>query len=229
MPNQVPNVSVPAPVIQLNNKQFLVDGQYAPRTINIPCHSNAQVDDITYWMVPIKDSGIVSILEPVPAIGIYATSPPTPDSVRAIRVRDKYSPNYTWWVLTTLADYYAACGSCCGAAFVPIPTPLLPVIIPCQSVCEAVNAAGLYLSTFGVPADLGTYWAYGYFNGVVLPTRTAATLALLVTALNAAWSAVGSPARNFVWSTPAAGVLQAVGGLEGDSLCVQVFSIPASP
>jgi hypothetical protein len=179
-------------------------------------------------MVPIKDSGIISILEPIPATGAYAAEP-TPDSIRVIRVRDKYRPNYTWWVVCSLADYYASCQACCGAAFVPIPTPLLPVIIPCQNVCEAQDASGNFLSTFGVPADVGTYWAYGYFNGTILPTRTAATLAALVTALNAAWSAVGTPARNFIWSSPAAGVLQATGGLEGDSLCVLVFSIAPSP
>src|SRR5215831_5375342 len=122
MTNVIPNVTVPAPVIQFNNTYYLKNGQYNPRTLNVPCGINALVDDEQWWMTPVKDSGIVSILQAIPAIG-ENVSQPTPDSISVIRIRDKYTPYYTWWVICTLAQYYASCAACCGSSAVPIPTP----------------------------------------------------------------------------------------------------------
>ena len=228
MANTIPNESVPAPVIQFNNHYYLVDGQFAPRTVNVPCGINALLDDETWWAIPIKNYGIVSpFLQMVPAVNGNIAQP-TPDSISVIRIRDKYIPGFTWWVVCSLKNYYAACAACCGDAPVPIPAPTLPVIVPCQLICDSVNADGEYISVFGYPADIGTYTAYSHYNGEELTSQSATTMALLLIALNIHWTNIGSPSTAFEW-TAAGGVLTATGGNEGDSLCVLIDSAVPSP
>lgn len=224
MPNNIANITIPAPVIQLKNDLYLVDGQYDPHTLNIPCGVNAWVDDIQHWVVPVKDSGICTTCSFVPATGNYPPgTPPTPDSLLVLRVRDKYTPFFTWWVICTIAQYYASCQTCCGVSFVPIPAPTLPIIVPCQQICDSVNADGDFISVFGYPADAGNYHAWGQYNGEDLPEQTSATIAGLVILLNANWGTIGSPSGIFVW-TASGGVLTATGGNSGDSLCVLITS-----
>lgn len=221
MANNIANVSIPAPVVQFKNDLYLVEGQFSYRTLNIPCGINALVEDEQHWFVPVKDSGICTTCSIVPAIGNYPPSnPPTPDSLLVLRVRDKYNRDYVWWVICTIAQYYASCQTCCGVAFVPIPPPVLPVIVPCQEVCS-LNAAGEFISIFGYPVDSGNYHAYGELNNVALPKQTAATIAALVILLNANvnWTDNGA----FIW-TASGGVLQAEGGHDGDILCVLITS-----
>lgn len=225
MPNNIPNITVPAPVIQLKNELYLVNGQYAPRTLNIPCGINAQVDDIQHWFVPIKDYGIVNTeyCEIVPAVGDFPPGvPPTPDSLLVLRVQDKYKPYFVWWVVCTIAEYYASCQTCCDDAFVPIPAPVLPVIVPCTLLCP--NAAGVISAVFGSPADAGTFSARGQYNGEALQILSgAATLAALVVLMNNFWGVIGSPPGSFVFTSNGTTVI-ATGGNEGDSLCILITS-----
>lgn len=222
MANNIANVSIPAPVVQFKNDLYLVEGQFSYRTLNIPCGINALVEDEQHWCVPVKDSGICTNCSFVPAIGDYPPStPPTPDSLLVLRVRDKYNRDYVWWVICTLAQYYASCQTCCGVAFVPIPPPTLPVIVPCQELCA--NYAGVIVGTFGYPVDAGNFHAYGQYEGVSLPKQTSATIAGLVILLNASWKNIGTPNAAFVWAA-SNGVLTATGGFENDSLCVLITS-----
>ena len=203
MANNIANISVPAPVIQENNIAYLENGQYSPRTRNIPCGVNAWVDDIQHWCVPIKDFGICTNIDFVPAVGAYPVgSPPTPDSLLVLRVRDKYKPHFTWWVICTIAQYYASCQTCCGATFVPIPAPTLPIIVPCQNVCDAINGSGNYFVTFAAPTLGGgeSYVTNGQLDGEDLGDFTSTSLDDLVSDLNSNYGTVGSPALTIVWT-----------------------------
>ena len=227
MANEIPNETVQAPVIQFNNHQYITDGQYDPQLINVPCGINALVDPYQWWAIPVKNDGIMSILQLAPAINGNVDQP-TPDSISCIRIRDKYNPGYTWWAICSLNDYYAACAACCGDTPDPIPDPTLPVIVPCQLICNSTNDEGQYISVFGYPENEGEYTAYGQYNGEELSTQTAATMQLLLIALNIHWTGIGSPSTNFEW-TASGGVLTATGGNEGDSICVLITSQVPSP
>lgn len=234
MPNTIANVTVPAPVIQLNNELYLTDGQYDPRTLNIPCGINAWVDDIQHWCIPIKDYGICTNVFFQPAVGDYPPSiPPTIDSILVLRVRDKYYPAFTWWVCCTKAAYYAACAACCGEAEVPIPNPTLPLIIPCQDVCLGKNSSGNYSVVFGAPA-LGAgqhYQTHGAYNGEELPPFESSDLNDLVSDLNTNYGSIGSPGINVVWTRADSAIIGTVQGGEGvgDIICLLISAIDASP
>jgi hypothetical protein len=234
MPNNIPNVTVSAPVIQLKNDLYLVDGQYAPRTLNIPCGVNAWVDDIQHWCVPIKDFGICTNVFFEPAVGDYPPgTPPTPDSLLVLKVRDKYYPAFTWWVACTKDEYYAACQTCCGEDYVAIPDPILPVIIPCQNVCDAQNADGNYFVTFGAP-DLGAgegYQTFGQFDGEVLPVFESTSLDDLVSDLNTNYGTIGSPSVTIVWTRAGNAIIGTFQDGEGvdSSMCLLITDIPPSP
>jgi hypothetical protein len=224
MANNIPNITITAPVIQLKNDAYLIDGQYAPRNLLIPCGVNAWVDDTQHWCIPIKDFGICTNIFFEPAVGSYPPgTPPTPDSLLVLRVRDKYEPGFTWWVICTIAQYYGSCQTCCGSSYIQIPAPVLPEIVPCQLICDSVDANGNFISVFGYPVDAGNFHAYGQYQGSILPKQTSATIGGLVTLLNANWSHIGSPATVFTY-TAANGVLTATGGISGDSICILITS-----
>lgn len=232
MSNTIPNEAIPAPVIQFNNHYYLRDGQYDPQSISVPCGVNALVDPYQWWMIPVKNFGIVSILQAVPAIN-GNESQPTPDSISVIRIRDKYNPGYTWWCVCQLVDYYAACAACCGEPAVPIPAPDLPIIVPCQDICGATNDAGNYFLTFAAPA-LGAgegYITYGQYDGGELPTFESTSLDDLVTDLNTNYGTVGSPAVDIVWTRSGTTIIGTVqdGAGEGSSFCLLVLAIAPSP
>lgn len=225
MPNVVANVSIPAPVIQFNNKYYLTDGQYDPQTINVPCGINAELDYFTWWAIPVQDDGIVSILQMVPAIGDNE-SKPTIDSISVIRVRDKYKPHYTWWVIATLAQYYASCAACCGDSAVPIPNPTLPIITPCQSVCDSTDANGNFIATFGIPQlPVGQHFvANGQLNGVAFTPLTATTTAQLLTEMNAFWQPpAASPPEHITWTKSSDDLtIIGTGFFESDVICLVI-------
>lgn len=232
MPNSIPNETVPAPVIQFNNHYYLVDGQYAPQSISVPCGVNALVDPYQWWMIPVKDEGIVSILQAVPAINGNVDQP-TPDSISVIRIRDKYDPGYTWWCICQLEDYYAACAACCDDAPVPIPIPSLPIIVPCQEVCTAVNDAGNYYVVFAAPT-LGAgegYITYGQYENEDLTTFESTSLDDLVTDLNSNYGTVGSPSVSIVWTRTGNTIIGTFqnGAGESSSFCLLILAIPPSP
>jgi hypothetical protein len=232
MPNTIPNETVEAQVIQFNNHYYLRDGQYAPQTQNILCGINALVDPYQWWMVPVKNFGIVSILQAVPAINGNETQP-TPDSISVIRIRDKYNPGYTWFVICSLEDYYAACAACCGDTPVPIPLPTLPVIVPCQKVCEAQNTNGDYFVTFAAPV-LGAgeqYFVYGQFDEEELADFQSTSLDDLVNDLNTNYGTVGSPAVDITWTRNGTTIIGTFdNGLGVDStMCLLIIAEIPSP
>lgn len=234
MANNIPNITVPAPVIQLNNIAYIVDGQYDPQTKNIPCGINALVDDIQHWAVPIKDYGICTNLFFEPAVGDYPPgTAPTPDSLLVLRIRDKYKPSWTWWVVCTIAEYYASCQTCCGESYVPIPVPTLPVIVPCQKVCEATDDDGNYYVTFGAP-DLGAgeeYEVSGQIDNEDLTPLTATSLDDLISELNSNYGTVGSPAIDIVWTRNGNVIIGTVQDGEGEdsSFCLLIEAVTPSP
>jgi len=224
MANNIANVTVPAPVIQFNNTYYLKDGQYNPQTINVPCGINAEVDPWPWWAIPVEDDGIVSILQTVPAIG-ENVSQPTIDSVAVIRVRDKYKPHYEWFIISSLTNYYAACAACCGASAVPIPTPTPPLIIPCQAVCNSVDANGKFIGVFGIPTlPAGQHYiADGRINGDPLAQASGNTAALLVSDINTKWGNILSPGETITWTKSADNLtLTGTGFSETDVICVLV-------
>lgn len=233
MANTIPNETVPAPVIQFNNHYYLVDGQYAPRTLNIPCGINALLDDQQWWAVPVKNYGIVAdILQMVPAINGNVAQP-TPDSISVIRIRDKYNPGYTWWVVCTLAQYYASCAACCDDPVVPIPDPTLPTIVPCQILCDGIDDDGNYYAVFAAPA-LGAgqeYQTFGEYDGESLDAFESDDLDDLIIDLNANYGTVGSPAVDIVWTRIGTTIIGTVqdGNGEDNSICLLIKAIEESP
>lgn len=230
MPNSIPLITIPAPVIQLNNDTYLADGQYSPRTLNIPCGTNAWVDDIQHWAIPIKDYGICTNVFFQPAVGDYPPgTEPTPDSLLVLRVRDKYYPGFTWWVICTIEEYYAACQTCCDDTPVPIPDPTLPMIVPCQKICEAQDAEGNYFVTFAAPTLAGgeNYRTYGQFNEDELASFDSTSLDDLVTDLNADYDEVGTPTREIIWTRSGNTIIGTVqyGAGEDDSFCLLITAI----
>lgn len=233
MPTAIPNVTIFAPVIQFKNDLYLTEGQYTPRTLNIPCGINALVDDQETWVVPVKDHGICTVCSFVPAINDYPPgSPPTPDSLLTIRVRDKYNRNYWWYVIATRDQYYASCAACCGDTPVPIPDPTLPIIVPCQNVCEATDDDGNYYVTFGAPT-LGAgeeYSVYGQYNGEDLNSFSSTSLDDLVSDLNSEYGTIGSPSVDIVWTrngNTIIGTFQDGDGEDGNFCLMIIAEIPS--
>jgi hypothetical protein len=228
----IPNALVPCYVVQLNNTQFIEGWSIVGRILDVPC-KNDFIDDPDYWMVPIEDDGILTVLQPIPV----AESPtaPTVDSFPVFRVRDKLS-GYAWWVYGTHADFTESCATCCGSSAVPMPTPPGGQInvAPCNQICET-NAAGQNITVSALPyLPAGeSYFPYGSYNGVELPAASGvgySTPAALLAFLNASWTNQGSPVATFVWTLSSDGMtLTATGGFSGDELCFVVVAIVPSP
>lgn len=230
---QIPNALIPCYVVQLNNTVFIEGDRVAGRVLTVPC-KNDFIDDPDYWMVPIKDAGIFTTLEPVPAVGDFANKP-TYDSFPVMRVRDKLS-GYTWWVYGTHDEFVNSCSTCCGDAPVPMPGTLGEiniVIAPCDQLCIQ-NSLGQYYSVTGLPTLVGseTYFPYGSHNDLPFPAASGAgyaTPGALLTFLNATWTNVGSPNVTFVWSlSPDNMTLIATGGNLNDTLCVVISTVGPS-
>jgi len=231
MADNIGTVVIPAPVVQLKDNQFLEDGVILPQILEVPC-IQAHIDVGQYWAIPTKGEGIFTgwWYQPATTPNGTAISKPTFDSFSVLRIRDKLN-DYTWWILATVTSYTAACNTCCGAAFTPI-TYSVPVISPCQLICEAINDDGNYYVIFAAPA-LGagqTYTVHGSFDNIALSTGTGiASLDALVTYLNTNYNLVGdfSPQATIVWirsGTTIIGTLQ--NGLgNGSSMCISILAV----
>lgn len=233
---QIPNALIPAYVVQFNNTQFIVGDSVQGRILKIPC-KNDFIDDPNYWMVPIKDAGVFSVLEPVPVA--YSPTPPTYDSFPVMRVRDKLSQS-TWWVYGTQDDFVNSCSTCCDDATIPMPHTADPGfainIAPCDDLC-ITNTLGQYYSVFALPILSGTetYFPYGSYNNAPLTGATGvgySTPAALLTFLNSIWHTVSSPAVTIVWSLSPDNITliatMTSGASLGDTLCVVISNILAS-
>lgn len=237
--SQIATILIPCLVVQLNNQQYLGNNQVdniIGQTLDVPCR-NVIVDEVAYWATPIKDSGIFTKLQYQLVTDDNGAVPiPTFDSFQVIRVRDKLT-EYTWWIYGSRDNFLNSCNTCCGAGTVPMPGidgAFLPMIAPCQTLCDITNAQGQYQMIFGLPNLLGheVFFPYGSYNNVALPTASGAgysTVTLLLAYLNSTWSAVGTPSAGFVWTASAdQKTLIVTGGFLSDSICVVVTTIGTS-
>ena len=236
--SQISRVLIPCLAIQLKNTQFIYDDNVVGKILNVPCRDSF-VDELLYWFVPIKDDGIFTGLQIIPADANNPVgSPPTFDSILTQRIRDKLS-NSTWWVYVdgdTPGDQFkTSCNTCCGADAIPMPgtTGGFKIeIAPCQAICDSTDANGNYISTFGLPtlesSPPTVYFPYGSYNNVALTAASSsgyATVGDLLTFLNGT-----SLWNTFVWTASADNLtLVATGGSLGDSLCVEVLAVTPSP
>jgi hypothetical protein len=199
--------------------------------LGVPC-KNDFIDDPDYWMVPIEDSGIFTVLQPIPIAD--SPSAPTVDSFPVFRVRDKLS-GYTWWIYGTHSDFDQSCATCCGGSPVAMPVPPGGQInvAPCNQICET-NSAGQYITVAALPQVIAgdVYFPYGSYNNVALPAAAGggySSISALLAFLNASWTNVGSPVATFVWTLSADQMtLTATGGFSGDELCFVVASVGPS-
>lgn len=231
MADNIGTVVIPAPVVQLKDNQFLEDGVILPQILEVPC-IQSHIDLGRYWAIPTKDEGIFTgwWYQPATTVNGTAIAQPTYDSFPVLRIRDKLN-DYTWWVLATLTQFTAACNTCCGAAFTPI-TYTVPVISPCQFICDAINADGNYYVVFAAPT-LGagqTYTVHGSFDNIALPNGTLiANLTALLVFLNANYTLVGdfSPQASIVWTRAGntiIGTLQSGLGNQS-SMCLSILAV----
>lgn len=233
----IATILVPCYVVQLNNQQFLYEDNIIGQILQVPCR-NALIDDVPYWAVPIKDSGIFTGLDYILSQdnNQVPVTAPTFDSFLVTRVRDKISSNVWWIYVNTKNDFVNACSSCCGSAFTPTPIPPggFIQIAPCQLLCQIQNSAGAYQAIFGIPNLIGheAYYPYGSYNNVALAAASGsgyATVGAMVAFMNANWTNIGSPNTTFIWTATADGLtLTATGGFLNDSLCVSIVTVGTS-
>lgn len=234
--SQIATILVPCLVIQLNNQQFIENEQVIGQTLDVPCR-NVIIDEIGYWGVPVKDYGIFTKIQwmLMRENNSVVVPQPTFDSFMVFRVRDKLT-DYTWWIYGTKDQFLNSCATCCGAGSVSMPGidgQFAPAIAPCQQLCEIKNGSGAYQAIFGIPNILGpdTFFPYGSYNNVAFPTASGAgyaTVALLLTYLNATWQNTGG-SGTLVWTATADGLtLIATGGALSDSICVVISRIGPS-
>jgi len=224
---QISTVSVPCLVIQLNNTIQFNEDQVIGKVLQVPCRNDFQ-DDPDYWFVPVKDSGILTTFSPIPAVGDFV-NPPTFDSIKVFRVRDKLS-SYTWWVYGTNADFVASCATCCGDSAVAMPGADGTLVLrfqPCDTLCIQ-NGNGDYYSVMGLPtlAAGQHYFPFGSYNNVALAPGGGtgyATVTDLLVFLNTNWTP-------FVWTAPGTDdlTLVATGGSLNDQLCVTIIALTPS-
>lgn len=225
--SQISTVQVPCYVIQLNNTIIIDSEQVIGNVLQVPCRNDFQ-DDPDYWAVPVKDNGIFTTLSYIPANQNYP-NPPTFDSFKVFRVRDKLS-SYTWWIYGTNNDFVNSCATCCGSGAVPMPgTVVNPSlrIQPCDTLCIQ-DANGNFYSVWGLPTlSAGqTYFPYGSHNNIPFVGGVAhgyGTISALLSFLNANWT-------GFVWTNPGTDglTLLSTGGSLNDQICVTVIALTPS-
>jgi hypothetical protein len=203
------------------------------KVLQVPCR-DILFDNVDSWAVPIKDSGIFTMLEFVPKAGDFVDQP-TYDSFSVFRIRDKMSNSY-WWIYGTQADFLASCSTCCGDAAVPMPAITDDYVIriaPCQEFCTA-EEDGTFKAFFAIPSLSGNlrYFPYGSFNNTAFNAASAtgyATPTDLQTFLNANWINIGDPQVTIQW-TITDGTIVGVftGASAGDSVCMSVITVDPS-
>lgn len=212
--------TISALVIQLKDWQYLCnDGVGSIGEMQrIPC--GLQMEDAEYWAVPQKDYGIFTRLYFVSIND--SQGPPTYDSFMVSRIYDKLT-GYPIWFRGTFAQYDQSCSYCCGNVPTPMPTDV-PLIAPCQNVCDIQNALGQYQTIWALP-QLGvgqSYNPYGAYNNNPFPAASPggySTVATLLAFLNSNWNP-------FVWTASSDGItLTATGGNLGDNVCAIVVPV----
>lgn len=226
MPDQISTVLIPCYVVQMNNQIFIDDDEIIGQLLEVPCR-NALIDDVSYWAVPVKDYGVFTTLDYILAVNDNV-DPPTFDSFKVVRVRDKLSGN-NWWVYGTKHDFITSCSTCCDSPSIPMPgtTPGFVLRIqPCEDICLQ-DDDGNFISIWGLPIlEPGQhYFPFGSFNNNPLFPGAAtgyATITDLLAFLNLRWTP-------FVWTAPGAQLtLIATGGQLHDNLCVTIIALTPS-
>lgn len=190
-------------------------------------NSGGQIDG-DFWATPVTAFGVVGTGYNYNPTQPGSTDKPDAQSFHVFRLINQSQAGNVY-VLGTSDDYNTVSKEveCCGTNS---PAPVmptvddLPIIAACQVLCNTNTATpALYIGVFAAPLpDTGTYAANGYFNGTALPQVTGATVAALVTALNASgsWnsSAIGT------WTNPSGSTLivTQADGPGTDILCMKV-------
>lgn len=190
-------------------------------------NSGGQLDG-DFWAEPVTGYGVVGTgFKYTPTQPNSTSDKPTAQSFHVFRLINQNQAGNVY-VLGTSDDYNEVSKEteCCGTTS---PAPVmptsadLPVIAPCQTLCDT-NTDGLYIGVFAAPLpDTGTYTARGYFNDVALPTITGATVAALVIALNA--NASWNSAAIGTWTNPSGATLVVTQGVDAtgtDELCMLI-------
>jgi hypothetical protein len=142
-----------------------------------------------YWRVPITSRGVLTGYQ-----FRKATTKPTPDSMRAIRVRDELKGT-TFYVAVAddgdEQDFTDACNACCDTVE-PMDTVAFPTILIEEAGCADEDGNYSFFAIVPTPPPAGSvYKLSGSVNGVALPAAPAegfATLADLETWADANWS-----------------------------------------
>lgn len=192
---------IPALVIQQDSSVFIDSATgVVGQTMLIPCPSSGGQVDGDYYATPITNFGIIGTGFTYIPTTPGDVSKPTPQSFHVVRII-KNDQSIAWYALGNSTQYINASEDveCCTSPPVTMPaSSTLPVFAACETICNQ-NDDGDYFTVFAAPTpDTGTYSAKGYYNDVALPTVTGATVAALVTALNAngSWAAIGA------WTNP---------------------------
>lgn len=228
MADNIGTVYIPAPVIQLKNTQFIENGLLVPQILQVPCRS-VHTDIGRYWAVPTKDNGVFTGLWMQPAYTANGTAitKPSYDSFLVLRVRDEIS-DYTWWLKADLTQYTAACNTCCGDAFTPI-TYSVPIISPCQTVCDSQDSSpSNYYAVFAAPA-LGAglnYVVNGAYNNEQVADFTSTSLDDLISDLNANFGTIGSPSVTIIWTRIGSTIIGTIQDGEGEDsiICLSILT-----
>lgn len=232
---------IPALVIKHNNDVYLNTDTLAVGTImSIPTPGSGAVIDGDFWAKPINDN-VVAGFDYIPCAPTDVV-PPSAQSFHVFRLTNRFG-NDVWYVngITTgaatgspsSAGYIqaAADAECCSA------TPrslsfVVPVLAPCQRMCE-FDANNNYFGEFAFPTLTGNlrYYAYGYYNNVLLPAGTAtgyASKAALITFLNSGnWGAIGTWTFDAATNANSLKVTQ-TGGSGANVLCVSIITVNPS-
>jgi hypothetical protein len=235
---------IPALVIQRNNTVFIATTGVTVQksggseilagiglSTEIPTAEDGGVPDGDYWAIPTADSGIVTSFTYLPynANDPIGSIQPNPQAFKVCRIMNTKASDY-WYIVGTVAQYITADG---GAA---LPTTITTLVGPCQDlgVWDINNKYFVVLQLPALKLPNTTYFPYGYFNGVALPSGANAgyaTSAALLTFLNANWTNVGSPNSTITWTVSADGLTllgEENNGVGIDTFCGNVVAINPS-
>jgi hypothetical protein len=235
---------IPALVIQRNNTVFIATTGVTVQksggseilagiglSTEIPTAEDGGVPDGDYWAIPTADSGIVTSFTYLPynANDPIGSIQPNIQAFKVCRIMNTKASDY-WYIVGTVAQYITADG---GAA---LPTTITTLVGPCQDlgVWDINNKYFVVLQLPALKSPNTTYFPYGYFNGVALPSGANAgyaTSAALLTFLNANWTNVGSPNSTITWTVSADGLTllgEESSGVGIDTFCGNVVAINPS-
>lgn len=185
-----------ATVLQRNSANaYVCDpcGGYG-KTMPIPC-GTAAIVGVDQWATPQKDPYFQGFRY---TIG----DQPTSDSLACFKLTNTITSDW-YMVLGTVAEYSAACGSCCDTSPVPslVVTPLTDMA-SCQDTCTSDGTNYDAFFAVGTPLGAGVYVSRVEADGELVNQQTFGTgsnsIANLVIYLNANATDGGA----IVWSNP---------------------------